>query len=175
MHGVSSDYRTIIKTLYLILKPKLYLEVGCRNGETLRTIIESTKKSNTEFHAIDIRDVKKNLPKQVIFHLGSSIDVSKKWDKEIDMLFIDADHSADAVMQDFNIYSKWVKHNGIILLHDTFPKNEAMADLNNCGDAWKTAWEIRKKFGDEFEIVTLPIENGLSIIRKSKTQIDWQN
>lgn len=172
MDGNHKEYRSIIKIIHQVIRPKVYLEVGCRHGETLRYL--TAEKSKTEFHAIDIKDVSKSLPKNVKFHLGSSNDIAKTWKLPIDMLFIDADHSFEAVMNDFNIYSKFVTHNGIILLHDTFPENKEMTLPNNCGEAWKAAWNIRQYLNDEFEIVTLPIKNGLSIIRKSKTQIDWQ-
>lgn len=172
MDGDSKDYRKVINVLFQVLRPKLYLEVGCRNGETLRYLIDSNPKSNTEFHAIDIRDVKKNLPKKVNFHLGDSSVIGRDWNKEIDLLFIDANHSADAVFNDFLLFSPSVKLNGLILLHDTFPLTPDDALPNNCGDAWKSAWKIRSEM-KEFEILTLPIKNGLSIIRKSPTQINW--
>jgi cephalosporin hydroxylase len=38
--------------------------------------------------------------------------------KEIDFLFIDGDHTYEGVKQDFEMYSPFVKKNGIIALHD---------------------------------------------------------
>ena len=40
-------------------------------------------------------------------------------DIKIDVLFIDGDHSYDGVKKDFDLYSKIISENGIIILHDT--------------------------------------------------------
>lgn len=40
-------------------------------------------------------------------------------DIKIDLLFIDGDHSYEGVKKDFNLYSKLVSPNGLILIHDT--------------------------------------------------------
>ena len=44
--------------------------------------------------------------------------------KQIDFLFIDADHSYEGVKRDFLLYSPFVRESGIIVLHDI---------LDNCG------------------------------------------
>lgn len=40
-------------------------------------------------------------------------------DIKIDLLFIDGDHSYEGVKKDFDLYSKLLKPNGLILIHDT--------------------------------------------------------
>lgn len=42
-----------------------------------------------------------------------------KQDIKIDVLFIDGDHSYEGVKKDFELYSKLLSENGVILLHDT--------------------------------------------------------
>jgi hypothetical protein len=42
-----------------------------------------------------------------------------KEDIKIDLLFIDGDHSYDGVKLDFDLYSKLLTDNGVILIHDT--------------------------------------------------------
>ena len=157
-----------------VLRPSVYVEVGCRSGETLRFIRDDAIANKTVVYAIDIKDVKNKIPKEVNFIQGDSDTVGRKWDTPIDMLFIDADHSASSVLNDFKNFGKWVKPNGIIFLHDTYPLDESKTSSNECGDCWKAAWKIRKELGNEFEIVTIPVVNGLSIIRKSSKQMDWQ-
>ena len=169
-----TEYRAIIKSFIEALRPKTYLEVGCRSGSTIRTILKAANSVGSKIYAIDIDDVKSKLPKSVKFIQGKSADIGVKWDKSLDMVFIDADHNATSVMQDFRLFSRWVKHNGIIFLHDTFPSSEKITSPTECGDAWKVAWRLRKDFGSMFEIMTVPVTNGLSIIRKSCMQVDWQ-
>ena len=45
---------------------------------------------------------------------------------QINRLFIDADHSKEEVLQDFQNFFPFVAPHGLILLHDTHPKNEEM-------------------------------------------------
>lgn len=44
--------------------------------------------------------------------------------REIDFLFIDGDHSYEGVKADFDMYSKFVKDNGIIGFHDILPRSQ---------------------------------------------------
>ncbi len=167
-------YRIIIKSLFRTLRPRTYLEVGCKSGETLRFIIDDAREIGTKVYAIDTSDVKSKLPKGVSFMQGDSAVIGKEWDTPLDMVFIDADHNSVSVLNDFANFSKHVKPNGIILLHDTYPSDVKKTSSNECGDCWKAAWKIRNEFHKEFEIVTIPLVNGLSIIRKSEVQVDWQ-
>jgi predicted O-methyltransferase YrrM len=41
-----------------------------------------------------------------------------EWDKPIDILFIDGDHTYEGAKADFEKYSKFVKPGGIIFMHD---------------------------------------------------------
>lgn len=53
--------------------------------------------------------------------IGDSIEVSRKWNKQIDLLFVDGDHSTEAVYKDMVSWVPYVKPNGSILVHDYFP------------------------------------------------------
>lgn len=46
-------------------------------------------------------------------------DFFVRQDIKIDFLFIDGDHSYDGVKKDFELYSKILSNNGVIVLHDT--------------------------------------------------------
>lgn len=46
-------------------------------------------------------------------------------DIKIDLLFIDGDHSYEGVKLDFELYSRILSPNGIIILHDTDPNYES--------------------------------------------------
>lgn len=92
----------------------------------------------------------------------------------IDMLFIDADHSKESVLKDFWNFFPFVNDHGLILLHDTHPKNLQYTDKGYCGDAYLVIEEL-KKHSDEFEMMTIPIHPGLTLIRKRKTQLLWES
>ena len=46
-------------------------------------------------------------------------DFFVRQDIKIDLLFIDGDHSYEGVKQDFELYSKILSDNGVIIIHDT--------------------------------------------------------
>lgn len=50
---------------------------------------------------------------------GYFADVAKTWDKPVDILHIDGRHRYEDVKEDFEIWSKFVRPGGVILLHDT--------------------------------------------------------
>ncbi|MBI1938134.1 MAG: FkbM family methyltransferase [Ignavibacteriales bacterium] len=101
-------------------------------------------------------------------------DALKENPISIDMLFIDADHSKESVLKDFWNFFPYVKDHGLILLHDTHPKNLQYTDKGYCGDAYLVIEEL-KKHNDEFEMMTIPIHPGLTLIRKRKTQLSWES
>lgn len=66
-----------------------------------------------------IRNMKKNGVYEMIKLLnGRSTEFAATFAEDIDLLFIDGDHSYEAVMRDFEDWSKFLKPGGIIALHD---------------------------------------------------------
>ena len=51
---------------------------------------------------------------------GYFADIAKTWDKPIDILHIDGRHRYEDVKEDYELWSKFVRPGGVILLHDTF-------------------------------------------------------
>lgn len=105
----------------------------------------------------------------VKLHLMSTDQLAEKWSEKkevIDFLYIDADHSYEQSLKDFNNFSPYVMPNGLILMHDTFPLNEGYEQLHLSGTVYKTAQYIKRHYSDEFEIVTVPYLCGVSIVRK---------
>jgi len=78
-----------------------------------------------------------------------------------DMIFIDACHKYENVLNDFiNSYSV-IKPGGIIILHDTFSPCKEYDE--HCQDAYKIRDYLKN---NNFEAVTLPFYFGLTIVRK---------
>jgi predicted O-methyltransferase YrrM len=44
---------------------------------------------------------------------------ASSWRQPIDLLFLDGDHSYDGVKTDFDLYSRWLTPNALIVFHDT--------------------------------------------------------
>jgi len=65
------------------------------------------------------REVNKSTNGTVEFIQKLSHEAVKGWQEPIDLLFIDADHSYQAVRRDWDDWSPYVKAGGIIALHDS--------------------------------------------------------
>lgn len=89
---------------------------------------------------------------------GSFDEVAKDWDKPIDILHIDGEHTTEAIYRDFNNWSRYVKDDGIICFHDTtsFPQSIG-AFVNNLDGYYKLYFNHSA---------------GLGVISKSKKKID---
>lgn len=57
--------------------------------------------------------------KNLILIRGYFSEVAKTWDKPIDILHIDGRHRYEDVKEDFEMWSRFVRPGGVILLHDT--------------------------------------------------------
>ncbi|MBA4384742.1 MAG: hypothetical protein C0410_08400 [Anaerolinea sp.] len=111
----------------------------------------------------------KHYGKIVKLHLMSTDELAGLWSEHktpIDLLYIDADHSHEQSLKDFDNFSPFVRPNGLILMHDTFPLSEEYEKLHLSGTVYKTAQHIKKEYREEFEIVTIPYLCGVSIVRK---------
>jgi len=61
------------------------------------------------------------------------------WDKDIDLLFIDGDHSYEGVKNDINRFSSFVRHGGFVIFHDVIGKKSVLQPL--IGKLLVDGWE----------------------------------
>ncbi len=166
------DFITYLASQY---RPKIYVELGLYQCELFNKIVPHAD----ILVGVDIfaeAGKRMTVLEKTVF-VNSTTDEFAAALKEnpfsIDMLFIDADHSKESVLKDFWNFFPYVNDHGIILLHDTHPKNLQYTDKGYCGDAYLVIEEL-KKHSDEFEMMTIPIHPGLTLIRKRKTQLSWE-
>lgn len=100
--------------------------------------------------------------------------LAKRNDIGIDMLFIDANHSYESVLEDFNNFFPLVRDQGIILLHDGYPENIEQTGSGYCGDGYRAIEELTSK-QKNFEMMTIPVPPGLTIARKKTAHLPWIN
>lgn len=166
----------LLTLLAKILKPECYVELGIYHAEVVNKLIPHCEK----IYAVDINNessafIKKS--KKVHFHNVSSelfLDFVIINDIAIDMLFIDADHSFEAVLKDFYGYWPYIKPNGLVLLHDSFPESELHINDGYSGTCYKAIQEIKRNRTNDIEIITIPYPPGLTIVRK-KGPFTWEN
>lgn len=161
----------IIPLLAERMKPSLYLEMGVRGGQCITRVAPHAGRSigvdlvwpgNTEgyeFFQCSTREfIDSHLPKF----------------RGIELCFIDADHSASAVLNDFEGVLPFMADCGVIILHDTFPEEEWRTAPNESGDCHKVASYIREHASEyNVEITTIPVPPGLSIIRCLGGEFIW--
>jgi predicted O-methyltransferase YrrM len=103
------------------------LEIGVFEGETSQHLIQAIPKGG-QYVGIDINDYRTAATKLYMAEGGKSIDfilgnslteLSKLPSAHFDLIFIDADHSFEHVLQEFKLAEKLVSRGGVIILHDT--------------------------------------------------------
>ena len=172
------DHPSFIEFIANWVKPQNYLELGVRNSPVLNKMIRI---ANTCI-GVDLNPchfASYDMPPNLEFHQMSSDDFFAKImpanPRTLDMVFIDANHSHEASLRDFDNAFPHVIEDGFIFLHDTYPISEIYTSPDLCHDAYKTAWYIRKNYGDKCEIITLPFQPGLTIVKKSHRQLQWMS
>lgn len=120
----------LVKYVKLLPKNPVIVNIGAGFGTSALCFAEP--RHDAKIFSIDLRDDDNpfggllnernsfsgtglSLPTQI---KGDSKEVGKTWDKEIDLLFIDGDHSKEGVGGDIDIWIPHVKDGGYVLFHD---------------------------------------------------------
>jgi len=158
-----SDFISILASIY---KPKIYVELGLYQGETLSKIIPHIEKG----YGVDmnsnpsLEQIKSKFTKvEIIYTTTNNFFDNFKYG--IDMAFIDADHCYESVKNDFENVYKRLNIGGIIILHDTDPQSNHLIQPGYCGDSYKIVKYLENH--SEINCTTLPLtEAGLTIVTK---------
>ncbi len=158
-----------------IIRPKVYVELGLRRCPLFNRMIPfADKLIGVDIDRAPEQYMIKN-PKASFVCMPTSqyAETLKAKPIEIDLLFIDADHSEKAVFEDFNSFFPYIKPHGLIILHDGHPKSEEWLAPHLCDDSYK-AIEALSKNVTEYEMMTIPFHPGLTLCRKRKNQLSWK-
>jgi predicted O-methyltransferase YrrM len=137
-----------------------YLEIGCYAGGSACLLLQRPNTNVTSIdlgHPISPEIVLKNVnllnvhKNNYEYIQGNSTDLNifnkvKTIYKEIDILFIDGDHSYNGVKNDFEFYSKLVKDGGYIIFDD-YNDHEYSPDVK------KYVNDLVENINDEYEII----------------------
>lgn len=145
---------------------KSYLEVGVSYGHNFQLIKCENKKG------VDPEEVPNKRVSELCFK-GTSDEFFAQNKEKYDLIFIDGLHHADQLEKDIiNAYDS-LTSNGMLILHDINPFNEAMTVVPRIQDQWT---------GDLFKVWAGVIENtnlkteyledkyGLGVIYKTRTR-----
>lgn len=86
-----------------------------------------------------------------------------------DFIFIDGDHRIEKVMADFEVAAQLLSSNGLIGIHDTYPRNESFVSSENkwCSNSYLAPEKIRERFRG-WETITIPVHPGLTLAQRTK-------
>lgn len=158
------DHVSLLTFFASYIKPENYLELGVRCGKNFLSVSPFCKKAT----GVDIMPAPFGLTWNMQFKQTSTDEFFENLDANemFDMVFIDADHSHEQSLKDFLNVKDRVIEDGFIFFHDTYPFDPKMFDPNLCNDCYKTALWIKQNLSDEFELVTLPFNPGVTIVKK---------
>lgn len=154
----------ILEHLASWIKPERYLELGVRDGATLRRV----QKFSKECYGVDINFLNKDFDSNVNLFEMNTDQFFEQIDSYLtfDMVFIDADHSKEQVYKDFINVKDRVIEDGFIFFHDTYPHSDRMIHPIHSGDCYLTLKRIKQEFYKEWEILTLPFNPGVTMMKK---------
>ncbi len=177
------------------LKPQTIVELGTHKGGSFFSFCQAVKdaKLKTKLFAIDtwkgdkhtgaydsqmykhVKEIKNKLyPNQNIKLLRKTFDETKKnfKDNSIDILHIDGFHTYKAVKHDFDNWSKKVKSDGLIFLHDTHEKKSNFGVHLLWAELKKTYQTIEFSHSHGLGII---IKNNSPLLKKNNFKQIWQN
>ena len=161
------DLNVISSQISSIKDKKIYVEIGSRYGGSLlyfgRLMPKNSKliaidlpngpwgRVNSEISLKNVADTLNSDGYNVDVIFGDSKSketednlISSLNGQQIDILFIDGDHSLLGISSDINIYTKYVKQGGIVIFHDCGDIKSVGTDLNS----FKTMRSVRSAFDD---------------------------
>lgn len=163
-----------IAGLARIMRPRVYVELGIYQAEVFNKVAPHAG----EAFGVDIdpacaRFVRETPNSRFVSGTTDSFaDYFRKLGRQIDMLFIDADHCRESVLRDFRNYLPLVSPHGLILMHDTHPGDASLVEPGYCCDAYKAVEELQAN-PVGYEMMTIPLSPGLTICRKRTAQLAW--
>jgi len=176
----SRHYMTFF-TLVLSLKAKNVLELGVRDGGSTIPFLMGLEYTKGNLTSVDINDnvlLRNKLQqyKNWNFVVSDAISFLRNDSKVYDIIFIDDWHYGEHVSKELKLIENKINENSLILMHDTMCWNtepnyhyylDKYGEFAN-GGPWGALKQLDK---DIWEYVTIPVSNGLSIIRKKGQEL----
>jgi len=163
----------VLSMISKLVQPDLILEIGTFTGYSALCLAEGLKE-NGKLHTIEVNDelqplIQKYLDKspyasKIELHLGSAENIIPDLKGDFDLVFIDAGKKMYAHF--FELVADRIPSGGIILADNVLWSGKVLLEKPD------EETEALKDFNDivlshpEFEVLMLPIRDGISVIRK---------
>ena len=163
----TGDYTFTIKQKELVFEyakkvPKggVVVELGVAYGETAAVICYVAKHRQFEYHGVDdfslcgsAESVMASLIRLGLsakIHNGKTCDIL--WNKEIDLLILDAGHDENNIKADCEKWLSFVKKNGIVMFHDyedIYDQGSAHWAVRHYADKYTKEWDSLEYIKDK--------------------------
>lgn len=164
-----SDINEYLMSLYRIpvgIGAKTIVELGI--GNSTAALLAAANKTLGELYSVDLsitglsrisEDATEIFKNEVRFSFveGNDLQVVKKWNKKIDFLLIDSDHTYEHVRLQLQDWLSWVRRKGIIAMHDVDQKDP------NMGVGRALVDFLYSKEGLDYEVIYLSDTKGLGM------------
>jgi hypothetical protein len=146
-----------------------YIEVGVDRGHTLAHVISEARPTLSYVCDVTFASLApehrwlNSRGGDVIQHEMESVDffaLMRERGAQVDVVFIDGDHSYEAVKGDIYGALTVLGPDGTIIVHDSFPERQEWAE-SHCGDGWAAVAEFAQ---GALQVFTLPLFPGLSFM-----------
>jgi predicted O-methyltransferase YrrM len=165
--GVNPGDRRALYHLATYLKPRTILEVGTNVGASTIYLAAALKRFGGHVVTVDILDVNgpegpwrhdglsappaklmRRLSLDVTFQTARALDMLCKPER-FDMIFLDGDHRHFAVYREVSAALNRINPNGIVVLHDFYPKKRPLTpDGNVITGPWDAAERVVREADD---------------------------
>lgn len=185
--GSGCGFGAILFSLIIGLKAKNVLETGTASGGSAYPLLLGSYLNNGKLTSVDNgyfpvcrKWVKKiaiqNIEQYDNLIISDSIEFLRKTEEVYDFIFIDDWHEYSHVLTQLEIIKdrKLLSPLGVIAMHDAMYGNrepkyreelDAVGEFGG-GGVYKAIKDFHKKYPTEWEYCTLPIDHGLTILRK---------
>jgi predicted O-methyltransferase YrrM len=162
----------LVVSLASILRPQNYLEVGIYRCGLFNRMVPYCKTLTGIDIDSDAGKYMKKSPNVTFLPMSSREFWQSTSDSTYDFIMIDANHSKESVEEDFYNGLKFLKDDGILMLHDTYPESQEATSPDRCDDGFLFVGEASMN-SKTYEMMTLPKHPGLTLCRKRTSQVLW--
>ena len=173
MHGL------YLAHIIIANKFKNVIELGVRDGRSTKALLYGVKHTGGHLTSVDVNETpykpEDHLAENWTFHRQDALNFLNKYDKKIDFIFVDDWHAEDHVFAELSLIHKLVEPSSLITLHDAmwgsnhpyYNEKESKFGEFAVKSVYGALQRFVKKY-PEYEFSTIPINQGLTILRKTK-------
>ena len=169
-----SPHISLIEQIANMLQPRVYLEIGVYRCATFNRVA----KHSGQAIAVDIDDEALKFAKgsnvsKVSGSVEAVMPLLEAHKGNLDLVFIDGDHRIEALRKDFESITPYMSLNGMILIHDTWPKTAEFAADGYCSNSYLFPDELSRQTQRTWSAVTIPVHPGLTLVSRTGILPPW--